>query len=152
MPALVTCEVSVNRSKPGPLATLEQVTSTCLPSNGPWLRKSMHSRSDLMERFGGLGWFVLLRPSQGRDVLLLAAPCLSLLPNFVRDAPPQPGDKQVGDRSHAQLVRMDNRFRARLLRAFKRGKENRQAATASTRQRVAAGTPNPSPPSARRPM
>ena len=31
----------------------------------------------------------------------------------------------------AQLVRMDNRFRARLLRAFKRGKENRQAATAT---------------------
>jgi hypothetical protein len=109
----------------------------------------MHSRSDLMERFGGLGWFVLLRPSQGRDVLLLAAPCLSLMPNFVfqthetamaadaarwqqyfRDAPPQPGDEQVGDWSHAQLVRMDNRFRARLLRAFKRGNENRQAATA----------------------
>jgi len=32
---------------------------------------------------------------------------------------------------HAQLVRMDNRFRARLLRAFKRGKENRQAAAAT---------------------
>jgi hypothetical protein len=75
--------------------------------------------------------------AQGRDVLLLAAPCLSLLPNFVfqihetamaadaarwqqyfRDAPPQPGDEQVGGWSHAQLIRMDNRFRARLLRAF----------------------------------
>jgi len=85
-----------------------------------------------------IGWFVLLRPSQGRDVLLLAAPCLSLLPNFVfqihetamaadaarwqqyfRDAPPQSGDEQVGDWSHAQLIRMDNRFRARLLRAFR---------------------------------
>jgi hypothetical protein len=43
---------------------------------------------------------------------------------YFRDAPPQPGDEQVGDWSHAQLVRMDNRFRARLLRAFKRGKEN----------------------------
>jgi hypothetical protein len=44
---------------------------------------------------------------------------------------PEPGDEQVGDWSHAQLVRMDNRFRARLLRAFKRGKENRQAAAAT---------------------
>jgi hypothetical protein len=96
-----------------------------------------------------IGWFVLLRPSQGRDVLLLVAPCLSLLPNFVfqiqetamaagaprwrryfRDAPPQVGDEQVGGWSHAQLIRMD-RFRARLLRAFKRGKESRQAATAT---------------------
>ena len=40
-------------------------------------------------------------------------------------------DEQVGGWSHAQLVRMDNRFRARLLRAFKRGKENRQVATAT---------------------
>ena len=41
---------------------------------------------------------------------------------------PKPGDEQCGDYSHARLVRMDNRFRARLLRAFKRGKETRQAA------------------------
>jgi len=34
---------------------------------------------------------------------------------------PKPGDEQCGDYSHARLVRMDNRFRARLLRAFKRG-------------------------------
>src|SRR5262249_26245610 len=47
-------------------------------------------------------------------------------------APPQPGDEQVGDWSHAQLVRMHNRFRARLLRAFKRGKEKRQAAAATS--------------------
>src|SRR6516225_5132377 len=73
-----------------------------------------------------------IRVAQGRDVLLLvAAPYLSLLPNSVfqihetamaadaarwqqyfRDAPPQPGDEQVGERPHAQLVRMDNRFRA----------------------------------------
>ena len=46
---------------------------------------------------------------------------------YFRDAPPQPGDERVGDWSHAQLVRMDNRFRVRLLRAFKWGKENRQA-------------------------
>jgi hypothetical protein len=45
--------------------------------------------------------------------------------------PWQPGDEQVGDWSHSQLLRMDNRFRARLLRAFKRGKENRQAAAAT---------------------
>ena len=41
---------------------------------------------------------------------------------------PKPGDEQCGDYSHARLVRMDNHFRARLLRAFKRGKESRQAA------------------------
>jgi hypothetical protein len=41
---------------------------------------------------------------------------------------PMPGDEQCGDYSHARLVRMDNRFRARLLRAFKRGKESCQAA------------------------
>jgi hypothetical protein len=49
---------------------------------------------------------------------------------YFRDAPPQVGDEQVGGWSHAQLIRMD-RFRARLLRAFKRGKESRQAATAT---------------------
>ena len=45
-----------------------------------------------------------------------------------RMALPEPGDEQCGDYSHARLVRMDNRFRARLLRAFKRGKESREAA------------------------
>jgi hypothetical protein len=112
-----------------------------------------------------------IRVAQGRDVLLLvAAPCLTLLPNSVfqihetamaadaarwqqyfRDAPPQPGDEQVGDWSHAQLIRMDNRFRARLLRAFKRGKETAKLPPRRTRQRVAASAPNPSPLSARRP-
>ena len=48
-----------------------------------------------------------------------------------KTTPPQPGDEQVADWSHSQLVRMYNRFRARLLRAFKRGKENRQAAAAT---------------------
>jgi hypothetical protein len=43
---------------------------------------------------------------------------------------PMPGDEQVGGWSQAQLIRMDNRFRARLLRAFESGKENRQAAAA----------------------
>jgi len=56
-----------------------------------------------------------------------------------RDRPPhknstaaqsEPGDEQ-GGYTHAQLIRMDNRFRARLLRAFKRGKEHRQAAAAT---------------------
>ena len=40
---------------------------------------------------------------------------------------PKPGDEQSAY-THPQLVRFDNRFRARLLRAFKRGKESRQAA------------------------
>jgi hypothetical protein len=44
---------------------------------------------------------------------------------------PEPGDEQYGDYSHARLVRMDNRFRAPLLRAFDRGKDNRQAAAAT---------------------
>jgi hypothetical protein len=42
-------------------------------------------------------------------------------------AEPEPGDEQW-TYSRQQLVMMDNRFRARLLRAFKRGKESRQAA------------------------
>jgi len=71
---------------------------------------------------------------------------------YFRDAPPQPGDEQVGDWSHAQLVRMDNRFRARLLRAFLRGKENARLRPRRTSQRVAASAPNPPPPSARRPL
>jgi hypothetical protein len=45
-------------------------------------------------------------------------------------APSEPGEEQ-GAYTHAQLIRMHNRFRARLLRAFKRGKENRQAAAAT---------------------
>jgi hypothetical protein len=45
-----------------------------------------------------------------------------------------------GPYSHAQLVKMDNKFRARLLQAFKLGKESREAASASG-----------SPPPARRP-
>jgi hypothetical protein len=40
---------------------------------------------------------------------------------------PEPGDEQW-TYSRQQLVMMDTRFRARLLRAFKRGKESRQAA------------------------
>jgi len=42
-------------------------------------------------------------------------------------AEPEPGDEQW-TYSRQQLVMMDNRFRAPLLRAFKRGKESRQAA------------------------
>jgi hypothetical protein len=44
-------------------------------------------------------------------------------------AEPEPGDEQ-GPYSHTELTRMDNEFRARLQRAFKRGKESREAATA----------------------
>ena len=40
---------------------------------------------------------------------------------------PEPGDEQDAY-THAQLLRFDNRFRARLLRAFKRGKESRESA------------------------
>jgi len=47
---------------------------------------------------------------------------------FFHDAPPQPGDEQVGLWSHAQLVRMDNRFRQRIERAFKNGSEHRRSA------------------------
>jgi hypothetical protein len=39
----------------------------------------------------------------------------------------QPGDEQA-TWSRKRLLRMDNRFRARLQRAFKRGKERREAA------------------------
>jgi hypothetical protein len=38
-----------------------------------------------------------------------------------------PGDEQA-TWSRKRLLRMDNRFQARLERAFKRGKESRQAA------------------------
>jgi hypothetical protein len=42
--------------------------------------------------------------------------------------PYEPGDERQGEWSCEQLRRMDNRFRARLLRAFKRGEENRESA------------------------
>jgi len=45
-------------------------------------------------------------------------------------APSEPGDEQ-GAYTHAQLIQMDNRFRARLLRGFRRGKESREAAAAT---------------------
>ena len=35
---------------------------------------------------------------------------------------------EAGPYAYGELVRMDNRFRARLLQAFERGKESRQAA------------------------
>jgi hypothetical protein len=43
------------------------------------------------------------------------------------NAEPEPGDEQWAY-SREELIRMDTRFQARLLRAFKRGKESRQAA------------------------
>ena len=60
-----------------------------------------------------------------------------------KDAEPKPGDEAVGAFSHQQLVRFDNRFRERLLRAFKTGCESREAAEAtyganSTRPRYGA--------------
>src|SRR5262249_46243821 len=43
--------------------------------------------------------------------------------------PAPPSDKDGrGAYLHSELLRMDNRFRVRLERAFKRGKESRQAA------------------------
>jgi hypothetical protein len=44
-----------------------------------------------------------------------------------KHTPFQPGDEQNAY-TLAELRRMDNRFRARLLRAFKRGKESRESA------------------------
>jgi hypothetical protein len=41
--------------------------------------------------------------------------------------PARPGDEQF-TYTRKQLIRMDNRFRARLMRAFKRGKESRESA------------------------
>ena len=41
---------------------------------------------------------------------------------------PQPGDEQEGGWSRARLLRMDADFVAAMERAFKRGKESRQAA------------------------
>jgi hypothetical protein len=47
-----------------------------------------------------------------------------------KDAPWQPGD-QHEPYTRDQLVRFDDRFRARLLRAFETGAESRQAAAAT---------------------
>jgi hypothetical protein len=47
---------------------------------------------------------------------------------YCKAAEAQPGDEQCGDYSRKRLERMDSRFQARLRRAFKRGKESRQAA------------------------
>jgi len=46
---------------------------------------------------------------------------------YGRAARPRPGD-ELATYTHAQLILMDNRFRTRLLRAFKRGKESRESA------------------------
>jgi hypothetical protein len=48
-----------------------------------------------------------------------------------KDAEPQPGDEAVGAFSPEQLVRFDNRFTERLLRAFETGRESREAAGAT---------------------
>jgi len=45
-----------------------------------------------------------------------------------RNMDAQPGDEQA-TWTRKQLTRMDSRFRARLLRAFERGKERREAAS-----------------------
>jgi hypothetical protein len=47
---------------------------------------------------------------------------------YCKAAEAQPGDEQYGDYSRKRLLRMDNRFQVRLRRAFKRGKERREAA------------------------
>jgi hypothetical protein len=41
------------------------------------------------------------------------------------------GDEQAGNWSREHLLKMDSRFRARLLHAFESGAEHRQAATAT---------------------
>jgi hypothetical protein len=42
-------------------------------------------------------------------------------------APPEPGDEQ-STYTRTQLIRFDNRFRSRLLRAFRKGLESRESA------------------------
>jgi hypothetical protein len=50
---------------------------------------------------------------------------------IVKTSVSEPGDERQGDYSREQLVRFDNRFRARLLlRAFETGAESREAAAA----------------------
>jgi hypothetical protein len=46
---------------------------------------------------------------------------------YDRTAPFEPGD-ELPTYTHEQLVRFDNRFRARLLHAFRRGLESRENA------------------------
>jgi hypothetical protein len=48
-----------------------------------------------------------------------------------RDAEPQLGDEQVGEWSPRQLAKMDLKFRIAVPRALDRGRESRQAATAT---------------------
>jgi hypothetical protein len=50
-------------------------------------------------------------------------------------AAPEPGDEQ-GPYEYAELVRMNDRFRARLLRAFEHGRESREAAMRDGHDRV----------------
>ena len=47
--------------------------------------------------------------------------------NTSKAALPEPGDELL-TYTHEQLVRFDNRFRARLLHAFRRGLESRESA------------------------
>ena len=47
--------------------------------------------------------------------------------NTSKAALPEPGDEQP-TYSHTQLIRFNNRFRARLLQAFRRGLESRESA------------------------
>ena len=50
---------------------------------------------------------------------------------IVKTSVSEPGDERQGDYSREQLVRFDNRFRARLLlRAIETGAESREAAAA----------------------
>ena len=49
---------------------------------------------------------------------------------IVKTSVSEPGDERQGDYRREQLVRFDNRFRARPLRAFETGAESREAAAA----------------------
>jgi len=47
-----------------------------------------------------------------------------------KDCEPQPGDEQIGAFSRERLVAMDQRFVARVERAFETGDESREVAAA----------------------
>ena len=48
-----------------------------------------------------------------------------------KQVPPQPGDELAGDWTRARLIAMNQKFAARLERAFELGDENRQATAAT---------------------
>ena len=57
-----------------------------------------------------------------------------------KNADAQPGDEQPAY-THTQLIRFDNRFRRRLLHAFKRGLEHKESAAATAATTTTVNTP-----------